>query len=184
MAWLPTNLLAQSAHQPRGIGVWIEEARASPFHDRDRLRHSAKLATGLVDFDEGVGFLDMVRPPITPLPELPDSALSFGKVFGYTLPAAFVPMVPALITIASGSTAFSDMIWFLGGYAVTLVSVPVAAMAAGTTSVPRAMCGAAIGFLAGLVSSGFLSSALGDYSVFPLHSVPMAAVAAEITYRH
>ena len=133
---LPAELSAQSAaHQPpRTLGAWIEETRASPFHDPMVSGALANPAAGLA-VDVGAGVPDMVWPPMTPSPESPDSAVSFGKVFGYTLVAAFVPMVPAMTK--SGSTSIGDVVWFLGGWAVTLVSVPVAAMAAGTTSVSR-----------------------------------------------
>lgn len=67
----------------------------------------------------------------TSMTPLPDSAASRGRVFGYTLLAAFVPIIPWMI--ASGSASIGDLVWFVGGSAVTLVSVPIAAMAAGTT---------------------------------------------------
>ena len=99
---LPAELSAQSAaHQPpRTLGAWIEETRASPFHDPMVSGALANPAAGLA-VDVGAGVPDMVWPPMTPSPESPDSAVSFGKVFGYTLVAAFVPMVSR-----------HDQVWF------------------------------------------------------------------------
>jgi len=79
---LTADLAAQSAaHQPpRTLAVWIDEARASPFHDLMVSGTLANPAAGLAD-DEGVRVSDMVRPPMTPVPVLPDSAVSFRKVF-------------------------------------------------------------------------------------------------------
>ena len=179
----PANLAAQpAAHQPpRTLGVWIEEARASPFHHLMVSGTLANPAAGLA-VDVGAGVPDMVWPPMTPLPELPDSAVSRRKVFGYTLVAAFVPMmVPAMI--ASGSTSSGDVVWFLGGWAVTLVSVPVAAMAAGTTSVPETIIGSTIGFVAGAALGGVFASGLGDYWYSPVFSVTMAFVTSAIAPR-
>ena len=179
---LPAELSAQSAaHQPpRTLGAWIEETRASPFHDPMVSGALANPAAGLA-VDVGAGVPDMVWPPMTPSPESPDSAVSFGKVFGYTLVAAFVPMVPAMTK--SGSTSIGDVVWFLGGWAVTLVSVPVAAMAAGTTSVPETIVGSALGFVAGAALGGVFAGGLGDYWYLPVYSVTMAVVTSAIAPR-
>ena len=179
---LPAELSAQSAaHQPpRTLGAWIEETRASPFHDPMVSGALANPAAGLA-VDVGAGVPDMVWPPMTPSPESPDSAVSFGKVFGYTLVAAFVPMVPAMTK--SGSTSIGDVVWFLGGWAVTLVSVPVAAMAAGTTSVPETIVGSALGFVAGAALGGVFAVGLGDYWYSPVYSVTMAFVTSAIAPR-
>ena len=171
---------AESGQPPGTLGVWIEEARASPFHalmvSDTPANPAAELAVG-----EGVGFPDMVWPPMTPSPELPDKAVSPEKVFAYTLLAAFVPMVPALI--AFGSTSIDPLVWIFGGWAVTLVSVPVTAMAAGTTSVPRTIVGTATGFVAGWAFGGAFASGLGDYWYVPIYSVTMAFFTAAIAAR-
>ena len=179
---LPAELSAQSAaHQPpRTLGAWIEETRASPFHHLMVSGTLANPAAGLA-VDVGAGVPDMVWPPMTPLPELPDSAVSRREVFGYTLVAAFVPMVPAMT--ASGSTSSGDVVWFLGGWAVTLVSVPVAAMAAGTTSVPETIIGSTIGFVAGAALGGVFAGSLGEYWYSPVYSVTMAFVTSAIAPR-
>ena len=176
---LPAELSAQSAaHQPpRTLGAWIEETRASPFHDPMVSGALANPAAGLA-VDVGAGVPDMVWPPMTPSPESPDSAVSFGKVFGYTLVAAFVPMVTAMIAASGG-----DMVWCLGGWAVTLVSVPVAAKAAGTTSVPETIVGSALGFVAGAALGGVFAVGLGDYWYSPVYSVTMAFVTSAIAPR-
>ena len=194
LAGLPAEAAAQQGpDQPRGrlgawmaearaspFGVWIEEGRSSPFHD---LMVSGALANPAAEsaVGEGVGFPDMIRPPMSPLPELPDSAVSRGKVFGYTLVAAFVPMVPAMTK--SGSTSMGDLVWFFGGWAVTLVSVPVAAMAAGTTSVPETIVGAALGFVAGAVLGGAFAVGFGDYWYSPTYAVTMSIVTTAIAPR-
>lgn len=176
---LPADLAAQSA-APRTLAVWIEEARASPFHD---LTVSGTLAHPVAELavDEGGGLPAAVRPLMTPPPELPDSAVSREKVFGYTLLAAFVPMIPAMTK--SVSISMDDMVWFFGGWAVTLVSVPVAARAVGTTRVPETVVGSALGFVAGVVLGGAFAVGFGDYWYAPTYAVTMASVTTAIAPR-
>ena len=173
---LPAALAAQSAAL-RTLGVWIEEARASPFHD---LTASDTLANPAAEsaVDEGVGLPDLIRPPMTPLPESPDSTVSFAKVFGYTLLAALVPMATAMTIASSG-----DLVSVFGGWAFTLVSVPVAAMAAGTTKVPETVVGAALGFVAGAVLGGTFAWGLGEFWYSPIYSATMALVTTAIAPR-
>lgn len=176
---LTADLAAQSAaHQPpRTLAVWIEEARASPFHNLMVSGTLANPAAGPAD-DEGVRVSDMVWPPMTQVPVLPDSAASFRKVFVYTLVAAFIPMATAM-TMASGG----DLVSVFGGWAVTLVSVPIAATAAGTTKVPETVVGAALGFVAGAVLGAVFASGLGDYWYSPVYSLTMASVTTAIAPR-
>ncbi len=173
---LPADLSAQStAHQPpRTLGVWLAEARASPFHDLMVFGTLANPAAGLA-VDIGAGVPDMVWPPMTPLP---DSAVSCRKVFGYTLVAAFVPMGVAMMAASGGA-----WVAFLGGWAVTLVSVPVAARAAGTTRVPETIVGSALGFVAGAALGAVFAGGLGDYWYLPVYSATMAVVTSAIAPR-
>lgn len=182
LAGTPAEVAAQSGpDQPRGrLGAWMAEARASSFHASIRGEAMANPLAELA-VDEGFGFPAVVRPPMTPLPELPDSAVSREKVFGYTLLAAFVPMIPAMTK--SGSTSMGDLVWFFGGWAVTLVSVPVAARAAGTTRVPETIVGAALGFVAGAVLGGAFAAGFGDYWFSPTYAVTMALVTTAIAPR-
>lgn len=179
VAGVPAEAVAQQGPgQPGGLlGGWIEEARTSPFHDLmvsgTLARPAAELAVGV-----GAGVRVAFRPPATPLSESPDSTASFRKVFGYTLVAAFVPMAAAM-TIASGLNIVS----VFGGWAVTLVSVPIAATAAGTTKVPETVVGAVLGFVAGAVLGGTFAWGLGDYWYLPVYAVTMAGVTTAIAPR-
>lgn len=182
----PSGSPAPRGQDPHGIraclptdclGAWIEEARASPFHDPTVFGIPANPAAESA-IDESVGLPDMIRQLLTSPAGLSDSVVSGEKVFAYTSVAAFVPMVPALIK--SGSNSMGDLAWFVLGGVVTLVSVPVAAMAAGTTSAPWTAFGAATGFLAGAAFGGAFASGLGDYWFVPVYSVTMAFVTAAI----
>ncbi|MXW16876.1 MAG: hypothetical protein F4X60_00675 [Gemmatimonadetes bacterium] len=179
LAGVPAEAAAQSgAKHPGGqLGLWIEEARTSPFHD---LMMSGNLAKPAAEsaVDEGADVRATVRPPTTPLSESPDNAASFEKVFGYTLVAAFVPMAAAM-TIASGFNIVS----VFGGWALTLVSVPIAATAAGTTRVPETVVGAVLGFVAGAVVGGAFAWGLGDLWYSPVYAATMAGVTAAIAPR-
>ena len=189
---LPADLAAQAAaHQPpQTLGVWIEEARASPFHG---LTVSGTLENPAAELavDVGAGVGDMVWPLVAPSPELPDSAVSSERVFGYTLLAAFAPMVPAMLMATSyhwDTKSEADGLatlglTFLGGM-VTLVSVPVTAMVVGNTSLLRTIAGTATGFLAGALVGG--AFAVFPPEVFwtpPVYSLTMAIVTTAIAVR-
>ena len=165
---LPADVAAQVATHsaPASLAVWIAEARSTPFHGVVAAATPGNQAVRS-SIGTGVVVLSGRRPPMT---AMPDSAVSGEKVFGYALVAAFVPMIPALVT--SGEVGL--VLWGLGGMAVTLVSVPIAAMAAGATSGLRAIAGTAIGFAAGVVFGGIAASGLGDYWFVPTYSVTMA----------
>ena len=179
LAGVPAETAAQSRSGQSGgpLGVWIEEARTSPFHDLMVSGTLAKPAAELA-VDVGADVRATSRPPMTPLSESADSAASFGKVFGYTLVAAFVPMAAAM-TIASGG----DIVSVFGGWAFTLVSVPIAATAAGTTRVPETVVGAALGLVAGAVLGGAFAWGLGDLWYSPVYAATMASVTAAIAPR-
>lgn len=130
------HLTAQtgSGEPGRALGAWVEEAREGPFH----------LATGpgtpdiptvAPAFGIGVANARDVRSKPAPAP---DSTVSPKRVFAYTLAGAAIPFLPAMILVGPG-TSRNDSgyewlgVYLLGGLA-TLVTVPVAARAAGAQS--------------------------------------------------
>ncbi|MDE2985345.1 MAG: hypothetical protein OXU69_11630 [Gemmatimonadota bacterium] len=179
---LPADLAAQaeSRQPPETVGAWIEEVRATPFHNLKAVGTPANPAEELA-VDEGAEFQDMVRHPMTPSPGPHGSAASPGRVFAYASLAAFFPMVPAFIS--SFSTSIEGLMWIFLGSAATLASVPTAAMAAGATSLPRTMAGAATGLVAGAVFGMFVAGDWGDYWFAPVYSVTMGLVTAKIAVR-
>ena len=126
----------------------MEEARASPFHGTVVAGTPENPAVALA-VGAGAAVPDTIWPPIAPFPSSPDSVVPPGMVFGYTLLAAFVPMVPGMVLSGLAHWGDADPYDAMGatilGSMVTLASVPVTAMAAGTTSLPRTIAGAAPG---------------------------------------
>lgn len=167
----PADVAAQVATRqaPAHLTVWIAEARSTPFHGLmvagTPQDPAAKLAVGV-----GAVVPDALRPPMTPVP---DSAVSGRRVFQFTLVAALVPMVPALIASAAPSH-FDYFLWYAGGMALGVVLVPFAAMDAGAPSVLRAIVGTATGFWAGVFFGGVAVDRLGDFFFIPTYSVTMA----------
>ena len=145
--------------QATAIDRWMREALATPFH--------------AVPGVPALAASDISHTSALRANPLPDSAVSGEKVFGYALVAAFVPMIPALVSSMSDEE-IGSILWALGGMAVTLVSVPIAATAAGATSGLRTIVGAAIGLSAGVVFGGIAGSGLGDSWFVPTYSVTMA----------
>lgn len=176
----PADLAAQdeSGQLPGTLAVWIQEARESPFYG---LTGSGTLENRAVHL--------AVWPLMTPSPELPDSTVSSERVFGYTLLAAFAPMVPAMTAISyhwnsKYEAGYGTLgLMMLGGMA-TLVSVPVTAMVVGNTSLLRTIAGTATGSLAGVLIGAM-------FSVFPprlfwgppVYSLTMAIVTTAIAVR-
>ena len=79
---------------------------------------------------------------------MPDTAVSFGRVFASTLAGATIPLIPAMIYAGlwewgTRTEDLSNLVPFamiMGGLA-TLVTVPVAAVMGGADSLPRALAG-------------------------------------------
>lgn len=161
---LPGDAVAQ---EPATLAMWIEEARASPFHgDLSALRM-------------GVASPVALRSGMAPLS---DSAVSVGLVFRYTLVGAFLPMVPAWVAyMATGQD--EQLLLGLGGLAVTLVSVPVAARVAGASSIPRALVATAVVFVPALWLGGAVASRSDDWFFVPVYSVTMALFTTTIAAR-
>ena len=87
-------------------------------------------------------------------------------------------MAPAFI--ASFSPSIDMLMWTFLGSAVTLVSVPVAAMAAGATSGLRAIAGSVTGLVAGPAFGMIVAGDWGDSWFAPMYSVTMGLVTASI----
>ena len=178
----PADLAAQAeSGQPAGtLGAWIVEARASPFHD---LIVSGTPANPAAEWaaDDGAGFSGH-----GPIPD--DSTTQANRprgidrrVFAYASLAAFVPLVPAFIS--SFSPSIEGLMWIFLGSAATLVTVPVAAMAAGATSGPRAIAGCVTGLVAGASFGMIVAGDWGDAWFAPVYSVTMGLVVANIAVR-
>ena len=92
----------------------------------------------------------------------PDSVLSPGKIFVYTLIGAMIPGAPATIywlrsdeTTPSGGDGEWDPLWPFGA-AATLLTVPMAAGFAGADNLWRALLGTGAGFLLGYYGTNLL----------------------------
>ena len=125
--------------------------------------------------------------PIVSASQIPDSAISTRRVFGYTLLAATIPMIPAMI-LSERDRVHLDYTYLTAlvyGALVTPVSVPVAAKLAGARSLPRILVGTALGCGAGFLSAvlvGNLSEVESWY--FPaVFSLTMASVTTLIAPR-
>ena len=182
---LPADLAAQSgARQPsRTLGLWMEEARSSPFQGLVMPGTLSNQASERA-VDEGVAVPDAARFPMAPVS---DGVVPPGKVFGYTLAAATIPMIPGMIL--AGSALWGDPPNFerRGGQAqgamvigaiATLVTVPAAAMIAGADSLRRTRAGTVTGFVAGSLLGGVALSALsdGEFWIAPVFSLTMGSV--------
>jgi len=179
---LPADLAAQfgSGRPPGTLRAWIEEARASPFHDLIVSATTAK-PTAELAVDKGAGLSRHGPAPDDSIPQITRQRGLDRRVFVYASLAAFGPMVPAFIT--SFSTSIDGLMWIFLGSAVTLVSVPVAAMAAGATGGPRAIAGSVTGLVAGSVLGMIVAGDWGDSWFAPIYSVTMGLVTANIAVR-
>lgn len=166
----------------------MEEAWASPFHGPVVSGTPENPAVALA-VGAGAAVPDTIWPPIAPFPSSPDSVVPPGMVFGYTLLAAFVPMVPGMVLSGLAHWGDADPYDAMGatilGSMVTLASVPVTAMAAGTTSLPRTIAGAATGFVTGVLFGSAFASAIrsGEFWLAPIYSVTMAFFTTAIAAR-
>ncbi|MDE2762708.1 MAG: hypothetical protein OXQ94_08980 [Gemmatimonadota bacterium] len=188
LAALPPDLTAQagSGEPGRSLGAWMLQARENPFHGSTRTGtpENPTVAPGV-----GLGMAD-THYMFWRLPQVPDSAVSRGRVFAFTLAGATIPLIPAMVSAGlwewgtrtvylEGLLSFAV---FLGGLA-TLVAVPVAAGAGGVDSPPRTLAGTVLGFGAGLAAAGVTEPFLphDDFWGIPVFSVTMASVTTLIT---
>ena len=191
---LPADLTGQdpTVQPPRTISVWIEEARASPFHGLIPVgtpeNPSVESAVGASGAPRhGPAPVTWLPRPIVSASQIPDTAISTKRLFGYTLLAATIPMIPGMIL--AGSALWGDPPSFerRGGQAqgamvigaiATLVTVPAAAMIAGADSLRRARVGTVTGFVAGSLLGGVALSALsdGEFWIAPVFSLTMGSV--------
>lgn len=178
-AAIPAEMAAQSGRgQPRGgLGAWLAEARARPFHD-STLPGTAD-PTGRLAHGPGAGEAGALRLTLTPMS---DSAVSELKVLAYALTAATLPLVPAMV--AGGRSAWGEgdhyeqAAGMIGGTAAALVLTPVAAIAAGGRSSIRTFAGTVLGVVAGLPVMFFTSALLpaGEFWMVPIYSLTIATV--------
>ena len=175
-AMLPPHLTAQagSGESGRPLGAWVGEARKGPFHFSTGpvLRTFRTVAPA---FDIGVANARNVR---TRPAQAPDSAVSPGRVFAYTLAGATIPLLPALMLVGPyGSNGYDALAaYFLGGLA-TLVTVPVAARGAGAQSLGRTLVGTVAGFVVGVGFTGFVADVPNsEIWAIPVFSVTMATL--------
>lgn len=168
------SLQTDAAAQPSTtLEAWIAEARSTPFHGWTMAWAPEDVALKLAAdaWPVAPGWL---RPPAV---QVPDSAVSGERVFGYALVAAVVPMIPAVI---SSGDSFGDIVWYVGGMAVTVLSVPIAATAAGAPSTQRTIFGTAVGLVAGTLVGGVAAEAWADFLFVPVYSVTMALATAVV----
>ncbi len=109
---------------------------------------------------DDIGTANTRENRLRPLPA-PDSAVSPERVFAFTLAGATIPLIPAMILEDSVVGVYAIA---LGGLA-TLVTVPIAAVAAGIDNFPRTLAYTVAGFLAGLGSATLANSSIPVFSV-------------------
>jgi len=176
LAALPPDLTAQagSGEPGRALGAWVEEAREGPFH----------LATGpgtpdiptvAPAFDIRVANARDVRSRPAPAPH---GTVSPGRVFAYTLAGATIPLLPAMIVVGPyGSNGYDAVAAYLLGGLATLVTVPVAARAAGSQGLGRTLAGTVAGFVVGIASMGFVAEVPNsELWAIPVFSVTMTSI--------
>lgn len=150
----PPDLTAQpgSGEPGRSLGAWVSEAREGPFHvpagPGARENPVAAPANGLGTAN--------TREFRWRLPQAPDSAVSPARVFAFTLAGATIPLIPAAI-LEGGDESVGYVLFLVAGGLATLVTVPIAAVAAGSDSLPRTLVGTVVGFVAGGVGSQYLA---------------------------
>ena len=192
---LPADLAGQdpTVQPPATISVWIEEARAGPFHgliavgtpENPSMESAVAVSGGT---RHGPAPVTWLRRPIVSASQIPDSAISTKHLFGYTLLAATIPMIPAMI-LSEGDRVHLDYSYLTAlvyGALVTTVSVPVAARLAGARSLSRILVGTALGCGAGFLSAGLVAhSRSGPESwIFPsVFSLTLASVTTMIAPR-
>ncbi|MDE2973847.1 MAG: hypothetical protein OXU64_03840 [Gemmatimonadota bacterium] len=177
------DLTAQtgSGEQGRSLRAWVSAAREGPFHvpAGPGARENPAVAPA-----NGLGTAN-TREFRWRLPQAPDSAVSPGRVFAFTLAGATIPLIPAMILWLEDDHDDHDegyevlFATILGGLAA-VVTVPIAAVAAGIDSFPRTLAGTAAGFLAG-VGSTSLAIGVPSWLAIPVFSVTMASVTTLIT---
>jgi len=160
----PPDLTAQAGPGDPGrpLGAWMSEARKSPF--QSSTGPGAREHPTVTPAD-GLGTANTRYAPWSPA-SAPDSAVSPDRVFLFTLAGATIPLIPAMILEDSVVGVYAIA---LGGLA-TLVTVPIAAVAAGIDSFPRTLAYTVAGFLAGLGSATLANSSI------PVFPVTMATV--------
>jgi len=184
LAALPPDLTAQAGpgEPGRSLAAWMQQARENPFHGSTRTgtRENPIVAPAV-----GMSMAD-THDMSWRLPPVRDNAVSPGRVFAFTLAGAMIPLIPA--TIYNGLWEWGNRTadlegkvlasLYLGGLA-TLVTVPVAIVAAGVDSLPRTLAGTVIGFKIG-VAAAVMSRRLEGVWI-PVFSVTWASVATLIT---
>jgi len=183
LATPPPHLTAQAGpgEPGRSLGAWVGEARKSPFHPATRPGTSEN-PTAPQDVETGTANTREAR--WRPLP-VPDSGVSPGRVFAFTLVGATLPLIPAMhygASLAWGDEEPSysgGLVWLAsmaGGGLASLVTVPAAAKLAGAESFGRVLAGTVYG--AGVASLlAILTNILPDHEFWaaPVFSATMAA---------
>ena len=173
----PPDLTAQAGpgDPGRSLGAWVSAAREGPFHvpAGPGARENSAVAPA-----DGLGTANTSEFRWR-LPQAPDSAVSRGRVFAFTLAGATIPLIPAMTLAWADDHTYEWLFATILGGLATLVTVPIAAVAAGIDSFPRTLAGTVAGFLAGGTVTGFLagvgSVTLANSSI-PVFSVTMATV--------
>ncbi len=189
MATLSPDLTAQagSGEPGRSLGAWVSAAREGPFHvpAGPGARENPMVAPA-----DGIGTAN-TREFRWRLHQAPDSAVSPGRVFAFTLAGATIPLLPAMYYGASlvwgdeGRSEFDGLELLLlmaGGGLVNLVTVPVAADLAGVESIGRALGGTVYGVgIASMLT--ILATRLPAYESWmpPVFSLTVAAFTTAIT---
>ena len=166
----PPDLTAQtgSGEQGRSLRAWVGEARKGPFHPATG-PGTPDIPTVAPAFDVGAANARDVR---TKAAQAPDSAVSPGTVFAYTLAGATIPLIPAM----GADESVAAVVYLVAGGLATLVTVPIAAVAAGIDSFPRTLAGTVAGFLAGVGLAN-----IHPPGAIPVFCVTMASVTTLIT---
>lgn len=183
---LPADLAAQAGvgQPPRTLGMWMEEARTSPFHGLKGSGTPEHPAVVLA-VDDRVAVPDTVWPPVT---QASVKAVSPGRVLGYTLVGSTIPgMILSGIALWGGrmELGYNAMKAMVYGTVATLATVPAAAMIAGTGSLSRTRISTVVGLVAGVAVGGLFGRALpdGEFWMGPIYAVTMASVTTAIAAR-
>lgn len=184
----PRDLTAQAGPGDPGrpLGAWMSEARKSPF--QSSTGPGAQKHPTVTPADD-IGTANTRENRLRPLPA-PDSGVSPGRIFAFTLVGATLPFIPAMYYGAS--LAWGDeepsysggLVWLAsmaGGGLASLVTVPAAAKLAGAESFGRVLAGTVYGV--GVASLLAISTnILPDHEFWaaPVFSATMAAYTTAI----
>ncbi|MDE2762709.1 MAG: hypothetical protein OXQ94_08985 [Gemmatimonadota bacterium] len=186
LAALPPDLTAQAGpgEPGRSLAAWMEQARENPFHGSTQ---TGTPENPTVAPTVGLGMADTHDMPWRPAP-VPDSAVSRGRVFAFTLAGATIPLIPAMIQAGlwewgnpTDRKEYQGIPEGVLGLLTTLVTVPVAAVAGGVDSLPRTLAGTVVGLKVGIAAAVVTRPFLPVVWIIPVFSVTWASVTTLIT---